>query len=181
MTKKVIFSAAAIFFISGVSLCLRAEEAVVSTQTQAAVDPAAASFAPRAGDLNLNINYPGAAIRYFVADGKALELLGQGQDDIFVGGLRYYFYPGSMGKGALRPYLAAEADYLSFRGSYAKGKGWGGGLYAGAEYHLNQTFSVQTDLGAMYVSVKDKDSSLMESGLEFLLNLGINIYFGGGR
>lgn len=160
---------------------------VLSSATAAASAPAAAAapaadpYARRAGDLNLSLNYPGAAVRYFLADGKALELLGQGQDKVFVGGLRYYLFPASLRKGALRPYLAAEADYLGFKGSYAKGTGWGGGLYGGTEYHLNRAFSVQADLGAMYISVKDKDTSLIESGLEFVINLGVNYYFGRGE
>ena len=161
-------------------------ENVVSTAPSlqpATAAPAAlpAAGGPLKGAFNLNINYPGAALRYFVADGKALELLGQGQDKVFVGGLRYYLYPASLRQGGLCPYFAAEADYLSFKGSYAKGKGLGGGLYAGTEYHFNRTFSVQADLGAMYVSVKDKDTALIESGLEFLINLGVNIYFGRGK
>lgn len=148
---------------------------------EASVQPVQAAAHGRAGGLNLNINYPGAAVRYFVADGKALELLGQGQHNIFVGGLRYYLYPVSLRSGRLSAYFAAEADYLSFKGSYAKGKGAGAGLYVGTEYCLNRTFSLQADIGAMYVSVKDKDTALMESGLEFLLNLGFNIYFGGEK
>lgn len=174
-------------------LCLRAQAVppAVSSQTvdaspPAAISPSAAApaadlYARRAGDLNLSLNYPGAAVRYFLADGKALELLGQGQDHVFVGGLRYYLFPASLRKGALSPYVAAEADYLGFKGSYAKGTGWGGGLYGGTEYHLNRAFSVQADLGAMYVSVKDKDTSLIESGLEFVINLGVNYYFGRGE
>lgn len=177
----------ALFLISSAlaPLCLCAEEPAAPGAAIQAGAPAAVAapglYAHRAGSLNLDINYPGAAIRYFVADGKALELLGQGQDHIFVAGLRYYLYPASLRKGALCPYLAVEADYLTFKGAYAKGKGLGGGLYAGTEYHFNRTFSAQADLGAMYVSVKDKDTSLMESGLEFVLNLGFNIYFGGEK
>lgn len=190
MIKQGIFFALAALFLTGTPL-LRAEEPPAAgfpaaaepaaLSSPAAAAPVVNAYAQRAGVFNLNINYPGAALRYFVADGRALELLGQGQDDVFVGGLRYYYYPARLRSGALSPYIAAEADYLSFKGSYAKGKGWGGGLYAGAEYHLNRTFSVQTDLGAMYVSVKDKDTSLAQGGLEFLLNLGINIYFGGEK
>jgi hypothetical protein len=133
------------------------------------------------GSLNLNVNYPGAALRYFVADGKGLELLGQGQDDVFVGGLRYYCYPKKLRGAVFSPYAAAEWDYLSFKGDYSKGKGWGVGLYAGVEYRLGGRFSLQADTGAMYVSVKDKSTDLIESGLEFLLNFGFNVYFGGGR
>ncbi|MCM2266447.1 MAG: hypothetical protein NDI60_01585 [Elusimicrobiales bacterium] len=98
-----------------------------------------------------------------------------------MGGLRYYHYPASLRSGAFSPYAAIEADYLSFKGEYSKGKGWGGGLYAGVEYRLGRRFSLQADTGIMYVSVRDKGTSLTESGLEFLVNLGFNVYFGGGR
>ena len=162
-------------------LCLCAQETPASSTAPVAAADAAVPGEHKTGSYNLDINYPGAGVRYFVADGKALELLGQGQDHVFVGGLRYYLYPESLRQGGLSPYFAAEADYLGFKGDYAKGKGFGAGLYAGAEYRLNRTFSVQADLGAMYVSVKDKDTALMESGLEFLLNLGVNIYFGGAK
>lgn len=145
--------------------------------------PVAAQNAP-AGPArprwNLNLNYPGAGLRYFTAEGRAWELLGQGEDKIFTGGLRYYRYPRGSASWKFRPFLAIEADYINFNGKYSDGSGWGGGVYAGAEYFLGKDFSVQTDLGAMYVSVEDKDTDLMESGLEFLINLGFNVYFGGG-
>jgi len=146
-----------------------------------AAQESAAQQGQQKGSINLNVNYPGAALRYFVADGKGLELLGQGQDDIFVGGLRYYHYPKKLRGAVFSPYAAVECDYLSFKGDYSKGKGWGGGLYAGVEYRLGGRFSLQADTGAMYVSVKDKSTDLMESGLEFLVNFGFNVYFGGGR
>lgn len=140
----------------------------------------AVSGGPVKGALNLDLNYPGAALRYFVADGKALEILGQFQKDISVGGLRYYSYPASLRQGGLCPYFALEADYVDFKGAYSKGSGLGGGAFAGAEYFLGSRVSVQTDLGALYLSVKDKETSLSEGGLEFVLNVGVNIYFGKG-
>jgi hypothetical protein len=171
---------------SAESAVIQAEPAaVLYGQTPVAAAPPAAlappaSYAPGRGGFNLNINYPGAALRYFAAEGKALELLGQRQDNVFVGGLRYYYYPARLRRGALNPYLAVEGDYISFKGTYSKGAGWGGGLYAGAEYFLSRRVSAQTDLGALYLSIEDKDTSLTESGTEFLVNLGVNIYFGKG-
>lgn len=135
---------------------------------------------PVKGAFNFNFNYPGAALRYFMADGKALELLGQFQKDISVGGLRYYSYPAALRQGSLFPYFAVEADYVDFKGEYSKGSGLGGGIFAGAEYFLGSRVSVQTDLGALYLSVKDKGTALSEGGLEFVLNVGVNIYFGKG-
>ena len=161
-------------------------DAALAGETQLA-GPAAPQTAgnssrrPAAGSFNLNINYPGAALRYFPADGKALELFGQGQDKVFTGGLRYYYYPAGLIKGALCPYAAAEADFTSFKGRYSKGTGIGGGLFGGVEYFLGRRISVQTDIGALYMSIQDKDTSLGESGLEFVINFGFNYYFGGGK
>lgn len=142
---------------------------------------AAQTSGPAAGEFNLGINYPGAALRYFVSDGKGLELFGQSQDKVFTGGLRYYYYPKSLAKGALWPYMAGEADFTSFKGRYSKGTGIGGGLFSGVEYFLGRKISVQTDIGALYMSIQDKDTSLGESGLEFVMNIGFNYYFGGGK
>lgn len=143
-------------------------------------DTGKVSLGPDVGRLNFDINYPGAALRYFVADGKGLELFGQSQDEIFTGGLRYYYYPKSLAKGALWPYIAGEADLTSFKGRYSKGTGIGGGLSGGVEYFVGRRVSFQADLGALYLSIQDKDTSLGESGLEFVANFGFNFYFGGG-
>ncbi len=132
------------------------------------------------GSWGIGLNYPGVSVRYFPADGRGLELLGQSQDKVFAGGLRYYVYPVSLRSGPVSPYFALEGDYFSFKGSYAKGAGWGCGAYAGAEYRLAPRISMQADLGAMYVSLTDRSTDLSEGGLEFLLNLGFNLYFGGG-
>ena len=143
--------------------------------------PAGGAQVPAAGSFNLDINYPGAAVRYFPASGRGLELFGQGQDKIFTGGFRYYYYPAGLAGGALCPYLAAEAAVIGFKGRYSRGTGAGGGLYGGVEYFPGRRVSVQTDIGAFYLSIKDKNTSLGESGLEFVINLGFNLYFGGGK
>lgn len=171
---QVVVPADTVVIQSGPENLLPAPEPAAAAASAAGARPLPRTPVKR--DLNVGVNYPGAALRYFVADGKALELLGQYQEHIFVGGLRYYYYPAPFQQGGLCPYLAAEGDFTSFKGSYAKGTGWGGGLFAGAEYFLGRRVSVQTDLGALYLAIKDKDTALGESGLEFIINLGFNIY-----
>lgn len=136
---------------------------------------------PAAGAFNLDLNYPGAAVRYFTSRGRAFELFGQDQYSIFTGGLRYYYYPATLAGASLCPYLAAEADYTRFRGRYSKGTGVGGGFYGGAEYFLGSRISLQADAGALYLSIQDKHTSLGESGAEFVMNLGFNFYLGGEK
>lgn len=167
-------------FLCAASVAQAEDTPLAGQQTTKPADQPKNSYSvPAAGSFNLDLNYPGAAVRYFPAQGKALELFGQSQDKIFAGGLRYYYYPAGLARGALLPFMAAEADFTSFKGRYSKGTGIGGGLFGGVEYFLGRRISVQTDIGALYLSVQDKDTSLGESGLEFIMNLGFNFYFGG--
>ena len=146
---------------------------VYAAGTQAATnEPASAK-----GSLNLDINYPGIGLRYFFSGSAALELRGQYEKDTTVGGARLYLFPGSFKKEGIVPYFGLEGDYGSFKGENSKGNGYAGGVFGGLEYFLGRSLSVQTDAGASYLSLKDKETSLTQSGLEFILNLGINIYF----
>lgn len=129
------------------------------------------------GLLNLNINYPGAGVRYFFSDSSALELRGQYEKDTTIVGARLYLFPVAFDKEGVIPYWGIEGDYGSFKGKYSKGKGYAAGGFAGLEYFLGKSLSVQTDAGASYLSLKDTDTALTQGGLEFILNLGINIYF----
>ncbi len=174
---KIVF---VLLFICGVTAGAAKAAAEDGAAPVTAVSTAPAAAAPGKGAWNLGLNYPGASLRYFLAGNKAVEILGQGQDGVFVGGARYYYYPRSLSSGGLAPYLALEGDYISFKGSVSKGGGLGGGLYAGAELPLSHRFSLQTDIGAMYVSLKDKDTRISEGGLEFLINAGFNFYFSSG-
>lgn len=129
------------------------------------------------GLLNLDINYPGAGLRYFFSDSTAVELRGQYEKDVAIGGARLYLFPWLFKKEGVVPYFGVEGDYGSFKGDYAEGNGYAAGAFAGVEYFMGKSLSVQTDVGASYLSLKDKDTSLTQSGLEFILNLGVNIYF----
>ena len=129
------------------------------------------------GSLNLDINYPGAGLRYFFSDSFALELRGQYEKDTTIGGARLYLFPGSFRKEGVVPYIGLEGDYGSFKGICSKGNGYAGGGFAGLEYFLGKSLSVQTDAGASYLSLKDGNTAIAQSGLEFILNFGINIYF----
>ena len=129
------------------------------------------------GLLNLNINYPGAGLRYFFSDSAALELRGQYEKNTTIVGARLYLFPGVFDNEGVIPYWGIEGDYGSFKGKYTKGNGYAGGGFAGLEYFLGTSLSVQTDVGASYLSLKDADTAVTQGGLEFILNFGINIYF----
>jgi len=169
---------AALCLLPAMACLLHAGDAPAVVTVSSAVP---GGYVPARGSLDLDINYPGAGLRYFVSDGKAFELVGQSGDRVFTGALRYYYYPAALARGPLCPYVAAEGAYITFKGDYSKGNGWGGGIYGGTEYWFSRSFSMQADIGADYIHIKDKHTSLGQGGLEFILNMGFNIYFGGAR
>jgi hypothetical protein len=128
------------------------------------------------GSLNLDINFPGAGVRCFLSGAAALELRGQYEKNSAIGGARLYLFPGLFRKAGVVPYIGVEGDYGVFKGKYSKGHGYAGGGFAGLEYFLGKSLSAQMDAGASYLALKDADTALVQSGLEFVLNFGVNLY-----
>lgn len=126
------------------------------------------------GDIGVGVNYPGAGVRYFLSDKISLELKGQYEKDIILGGLRGYWYFSPV-KNIL-PFAGLEADYVSFKGESGSGTGIAGEIFAGIEYFFTRSFSAQLDLGPAYISLDAAAESV--SGLEYVVNFGINYYFG---
>lgn len=132
-----------------------------------------AELMPRWG---VGLNYPGAGIKYLFNDKLSLELRGQFAEDIVIGGLRgnYYFNPES--NAVL--FMGIESDYVSFKGEESKGHGFAEELYLGMEFFLLSHFSLQVDFGPAFIILKDKESSLSVRGIEYVVNFGLNWYFG---
>lgn len=128
------------------------------------------------GDIAVGVNYPGLEVRYLISDKISLEVKGQLDKDIVVGGLRGYRYFKSEGK--LLPFAGLEADFISFKGDNSKGTGFAGELFVGGEYFFSKKFSVQLDFGPAFISIKDKDTSESVNGLEYVVNFATNYYFG---
>jgi hypothetical protein len=130
------------------------------------------------GDWALGLNYPGLSGKYFFSDNFSLEARGQKGDDIFTGGLRGNIYFNPAYKTIL--FSGLEADYLTFKGEESKGTGLAGEVFFGLEYFFMDNFSFQADFGPAYIHLKDNDSSLSVSGIEYVVNFGFNWYPGKG-
>ncbi|MFA5779950.1 MAG: hypothetical protein WC947_07415 [Elusimicrobiota bacterium] len=129
------------------------------------------------GDLGIGVNFPGLGARYFFSDKISVELKGQLETDIVVGGLRGYYYFSPEAKYLL--FAGLEGDFVTFKGDDSKGNGIAGEVFVGGEYFFAKSFSFQLDLGPAFVSLKDtKDTSESVSGLEYVVNFGINYYLG---
>jgi hypothetical protein len=140
---------------------------------------AAPRFSP--GTMNLDLNYPGVGLRYFLSGKTAVEARAQADNGNLALGPRLYRYPALFAAASrFRPYLCMEVDYVSSKGEYSKGKGWGVGPFAGIEYSLSRHFSLQIDTGGLFLALKDRSTSLTEDDFEFTLNFGVNFYFKSG-
>lgn len=128
------------------------------------------------GKSAIGINYPGFGARYFLSDRLSVEGRIQAANDIVVVGLRSYYYFKVVSKVLL--FGGLEADFISFKGDESKGTGFAGEVFAGGEYFFAEKLSVQMDIGPAFISLNDKDTSVSESGVEFVANLGVNFYFG---
>ena len=131
------------------------------------------------GTAGLGLNYPGLGIRYFISNRCALEVKGQADKTAAIGGLRVYDY--------FRPantmflFLGVEADYISFKGEVSRGSGVAAEIFGGFEYFALSSVSIQADFGPAYIYLKDRHEPVSTGGLEYVANLGFNIYWGGGK
>lgn len=142
--------------------------------------------------VNIDINYPGFGARYFFSNNNAVELRGQyvsrdladyeiglrDERSALVMGARLYRYMASSSR-TLRPYLCLEMDYIRFFSAFSEGDGYSGGAFGGIEYFIGRGFSIQTDVGASYIYLRDKNSKITDGGVEYIMNFGINVYFNG--
>jgi len=131
---------------------------------------------PSKGDIAAGVNYPGLGFRYFVDDDVSLEVKTQLEKDIFVGGLRGYGYIGR--ESNILFFTGLEADYTSFKGEVSEGAGIALGIFVGGEYFFDRQWSFQADFGPAYLWLSDSKTAVSVSGLEYVVNFGINLYFG---
>jgi hypothetical protein len=127
------------------------------------------------GDFSIGLNYPGFGAKYFFSNKISGELKSQMENNIFVGGLRGYYYFSPKAKYLL--FAGLEGDFVSFKGEVSEGTGFASEVFFGGEYFFTKRFSVQLDFGPAWISLADKSTSESVSGLEYVVNFGINYYF----
>ena len=128
------------------------------------------------GRMSAGLNYPGIGVRYFFIDSYAGELRCQFEKDILVMGMRACRYFRRISE--VLPYAGLEADFVNFKGSHSKGTGLAVAVLAGGEYFVwEEKTSVQLDCGTAYLALADNDYDLNVSGIEFVVNFGVNYYF----
>jgi len=142
----------------------------------AAAGCALADF-PKRGTVGIDLNYPGLGIRYFTTDRLSWELRGQYEPGAPVVGVRGYYY--QVFTPWAPTFLGIEADYIANKGRYSTAQGMAGMVFLGTEVLVRRCFSVQFDFGPAWIHLKDSAYDISQSGIEYVVNFGLNYYFGG--
>jgi hypothetical protein len=139
---------------------------------------------PRDYRLALGVSYTGAQLRYDLSSRWAAEVRyqrgkassDQGDVSANVFGLRGYrsfhrrerfsFYWGGEG---------AYADASPARSNYHV-TGLALGAFGGVEYRVMKRVTVNADLGPYVISLKEKQTNVSSTNLDFVLNTALNVY-----
>ena len=79
--------------------------------------------------------------------------------------------------GQLFPYLGLDLAYASYKGT-RKGVGFATDISLGGEMFLGQRVSFQFDFGPAFIYLSNSSDKVSASGLVFVVNFGLNYYFG---
>jgi len=127
------------------------------------------------GNWALGGIYPGASLKYVTGGKSAWELRAQAGSGILAIGPRYYQYLTRDANPRL--FFGIEGDYITFKGEESKGAGFAGGTFVGGEIFLTKQIGLLMDVGPMYINLKENEYSQSDSGLDYMVNLGIYWHF----
>mgnify|MGYP001044483381 CR=1 FL=1 len=131
------------------------------------------------GKIGIGLNYPGVGIRYGLTKKFTLEAKGQFGSDISLGGLRVYYNFKSPER--INLFGGLEGDYVNFKGEKSEGTGYVTEVFLGGEYFTTKRLALQLDFGPAFISLTDKNTQVKQEGVEYVVNFGINYYFGGAQ
>ncbi len=134
--------------------------------------------------LAVGLNYTGGQVRYYLSPrwaaegrmqfGKADSNYGQVHSQVF--GLRgYRFFPF---RDHITWYAGGEAAYAKTDtdSSNYKTTGFAIGAFGGLEYRVLPRLGVSADIGPYVISLKEKQTGLSNTGLDFVMNTALNFY-----
>ena len=128
-----------------------------------------------AGEFGITGGYPYLGLKYNFSDkisGEARYATGSGVN-VYAG----RFYWNFIRYDKLSLFTGPEFGYVNFNTYDMKGTGYETGVMLGMEYFITPGFSFMMDFTPVVIGLKSDDYKV--SGVEFVLNLGLNFYFGG--
>ncbi len=123
----------------------------------------------------IGLTYPGITAGY-QGNSFALELRGYRSGNTTIYGPRFTNYVYSFRGGNL--YWGIDLYSVSeFEGDLTRGDGYMAGGIIGLQKYIGSRFSFTLDSGPYYIKLEDDLSGLDNSGVEFVINTGLNIHF----
>jgi len=128
--------------------------------------------------FGIGLGYPYFSARYGFNDKFTGEVRGASGSgiEVFSGRGYYNFYSDKEVLG----FCGAEAGVINFDTEDTPGAGTIGMLFFGGEYFVNQNLSCQFDIGPAYININTEEigQEFTAEGIEWIFNLGLNLYFG---
>jgi hypothetical protein len=125
--------------------------------------------------VGIGFGYPYLSIKYGVNPGFSIEAKGAFGEKIMVVGGRAYCNFNPMDRTVY--YLGGEVNYVKFELEEIEGEGYMGGFFMGGEIFLSRSFSFNLDFGPYYTRLEDAKSNSTVEGIDYVVNLGVHIYF----
>ena len=125
------------------------------------------------GNIGVGLNYPGLGLRALVGTRWMVEARGQYEKEAQAFGGRAYLYVFPAGR--VYPYLGAGGAWLKYIEGDYEAVGYLGEGFAGLEYFIFKSLSLQADFGPAYVGLGKSGVSV--SGLRYVVNFGLMYYF----
>jgi len=135
------------------------------------------------GRLGIGLGWSYLSLKYGIMPNFALEVRYASSEGITAWGPRGYynfdpydccsFFTG-LGMDFVNFVIPADNDDEK----EVSGSGYTASAFVGREYFINDNFTLNADIGPVYIDLTEGEFDLDVDGIEFVANLGINFYFG---
>lgn len=126
--------------------------------------------------IGVGLGYPYSSLKYGITPKWSAELRGAFGSGIIVFGWRLYHNFNPTKRTVI--YCGGEIDYVSFDTENIVGNGYLWLIFIGGEHFLSKNFAVGLDIGPIYTKLNALEySDISVSGIDWVVNIGVNFYF----
>ena len=127
--------------------------------------------------FGISLGYPYVSLKYRLSSKFTTELRDTFSEGINVVSLRGYYDFYKINK--ISCFTGIDLGYVFFDTDDVKGEGSLFTVFIGGEYFVSSKISISIDIGPSFITLwSKKEKDLSVSGIEWILNSGLNIYFG---